>query len=115
VRRGCSKAQPGSAELRRVVEHIVSTTPPSRLFELYYWAQEPQLLTIIRQLAALPPANRAAIESFFDLAAGDASITATCGPNGQLILAAKHLGQAACILHYMLDDEEPIADDGKPN
>jgi hypothetical protein len=30
---------PSDTRLAHVVEHIVSTTPPSRLFELYYWAR----------------------------------------------------------------------------
>src|SRR5215471_8025272 len=55
-------------ELKRVLEHIVSSTPPSDLFELYYWVQEPSLLKIIRQLAAMPDEDREAIESFFALA-----------------------------------------------
>ena len=98
-----------------MIEHIVSTTPPSRLFELYYWAQEPDLLKLIRRLATLSPANRGAIESFFDLVADNASITAKWGARGQLILDAKHLGDTASMFRYMLEDDKPDPDGSKPN
>jgi hypothetical protein len=95
------------AELTRVITHIVANTPPSRLFELYYWAQEPSLLKLMRSLASLTPASRAVLESFFQFAADRAQVTARLGAKGQLILEARHMGEAVSLLQNMADEDEP--------
>ena len=79
------------SELKRVVAYIVAATPPARLFELYYWAQEPNLLKLLRSVASLTPGSRSALESFFRFAADRATVTARLGPKGQLILEARHM------------------------
>jgi hypothetical protein len=95
------------SELTRVITHIVATTPPSRLFELYYWAHEPNLLKLMRCLAALTPTNRSALESFFQFAADRAVVTARLSPRGQLILEARHTGETVCMFEVAPDN--PIA------
>jgi len=93
------------SELTRVITHIVATTPAARLFELYYWAHEPSLLKLMRGLAGLTPSSRSALESFFRFAADHAVVTARLGPKGQLILEARHTGEAICVLETTLDDD----------
>jgi hypothetical protein len=92
------------SELTRVIAHIVATTPAARLFELYYWAHEPNLLKLMRSLAALTPADRGALESFFQFAADRAVVTAKLNPKGQLILEARHTGEAVRMFEVMPDD-----------
>ena len=57
-------------EFKRAIDHIVATTSPAHLFEIYYWLQEPDLLRFVRQLAALSVEDRKAIEMFLSLAEG---------------------------------------------
>ena len=38
---------------------VAECRDPARLLELYYWSKEPQLLPIIRAIAALAPPERA--------------------------------------------------------
>ena len=95
------------SELTRVITHIVATTPPPRLFELYYWAHEPSLLKLMRGLASLAPASRNALESFFRFAADRAVVTARLGPKGQLILEARHTGGAVCMFETAVDEDFP--------
>jgi len=103
------------AELTRVISHIVATTPPSRLFELYYWTQEPHLLALMRGLANLPPASRAALESFFRFAGDRSTVTARLGLKGELILEARHMEEASSILVDVADDDEQAVAAPKPH
>jgi len=103
---------PSDSRLARVVEHIVSTTPPSRLFELYYWAQEPRLLELFRSFATLEAGQRDALISFFELAAGAASVSTRWGPRGELILEAKHDGDNASLHRYLIEDQDPLDTQG---
>ena len=50
------------------LEFIVENMPRSALIEMYYWVQEPDLLRIIRALAAAPPETREALDAFLDSA-----------------------------------------------
>jgi hypothetical protein len=101
--------------LTRVISHIVATTPPSRLFELYYWTQEAHLLALMRGLANLPPASRAALESFFRFAGDRATVTARLGLKGELILEARHTKEASSILVDVPDDDEQVVAAPKPH
>ena len=103
---------PSDSRLARVVEHIVSTTPPSRLFELYYWTQEPRLLKLFRSVAMLEAGQRDALISFFELAAGAASVSTRWGPHGELILEAKHDGDNASLHRYLIEDRDPLDTQG---
>jgi len=96
------------SELTRVITHIVATTPPARLFELYYWAHEPSLLKLMRGLAGLTPASRNALEAFFRFAADRAVVMARLGPKGQLILEARHTGGPLSVLETVLDDDVTV-------
>jgi hypothetical protein len=103
---------PSDSRLARVVDHIVSTTPPSRLFELYYWAQEPNLLELFRSVATLKAGQRDALMSFFELAAGAASVSTRWGPRGELILEAKHDGDNASLHRYLIEDQDTLDTQG---
>jgi len=113
-RRGHGCRRVTKAELKRVVAHIVATTPPTRLFELYYWTQEQSLLKLLRRLASLAPTSRNAMDSFFQFAANGA-VTARLGPKGQLILEARHTNEAASAFQYILDEEDLTVRPPKPH
>jgi hypothetical protein len=93
-----------SCELKRVVEHIVSTTPLSILFELYYWAQEPSLLDLLRRLVLLSVEDRKAIESFFRQAAEKTVVTATRESRSRLVLEAKNVNGLVSELSHRHED-----------
>jgi len=101
-------------ELKRVLEHIVSSTPPSDLFELYYWVQEPSLLKIIRQLAAMPDEDREAIESFFALAQ-DLAVVARWDRGDRLVLEAKQLRETFSRLQCSVEDDDLESTERKLN
>jgi hypothetical protein len=83
----------------RVMAHLLATADPARLFELYYWAQEPALLGIIRACATLPEAHLSALEAFFSGAKGEKPLVVNFDQRGQLVLSfdpcesGTHLGR----------------------
>ena len=103
------------SDLKRVVEHIVATTPLSRLFELYYWAQEPRLLHLLRRLMLLTAADRHAIEGFLKLATDNSAVTITRESPGRLILEAKNADGLVSDLPHLLDEAELSASQKKLN
>jgi hypothetical protein len=84
----------GSA-LQRIVEHVIASTEPCQLFELYYWCQEPRLLRIVRACAALPDAQQRLIASFFDGLKETDLISANWTADGQLLLSCQSGRQSA--------------------
>jgi hypothetical protein len=74
-----------------VAEQVES---PERMFELYYWSLEPELLDTIRAIAALPPESRAALDTFLAIAGDPQSVAATVDGNGNLTLASPHIAEA---------------------
>jgi hypothetical protein len=103
---------PPNPRLARVIEHIVSTTPPSQLFELYYWAQEPQLVKLFRGFATLEPNSQQALISLFELVRDGTSVSSRYGDRGELILEVRPPGEDASIHHYLLEDDDPLATRG---
>jgi hypothetical protein len=103
------------AELKRVVEHIVATTPLPRLFELYYWAQEPALLRLLRHLVSLTTEDRKAIEAFLKLATDNSVVTITRQSPGRLVLEAKHADGLVSDFAHRRDDEELSSSQKKLN
>jgi hypothetical protein len=95
-----------SAEYKRVVEHIVATTPLPRLFELYYWAQEPSLLRLLRRLVSLATEDRQAIEAFLKFITDNCVVTITRQSPDRLVLEAKHADELVSGLAHRLEDEE---------
>lgn len=104
--------QPSRSGLARAIEHIVATTPASRLFELYYWAQEPQLLKLFRSFATLEPGTQDALVAFFQLVQDGTSVAARWGTRGELILEVKHAGEDASMHRYLAEGEEPLSTSG---
>jgi hypothetical protein len=92
------------SELKRVIKHIVSTVPPSQLFELYYWVQEPGLLRIVRSLASMSQEDRDALETFLALAQ-DLPVVTKWEGGDQLILETKQLTEALSRLQYSAEDD----------
>src|ERR1700723_49998 len=71
----------------RIMAHLLATADPARLFELYYWAQEPALLGIIRACASLPEAQLIALEAFFSDAKSKMPLVVNFDQRGQLIFS----------------------------
>jgi hypothetical protein len=67
---------------------ILECRNPGRLLELYYWSTEPELLPVIRGIAALPVGTRVQLEAFLH-ASGPGSVSAVVESDGHLRLTAK--------------------------
>ena len=107
--------RPGTSRLKRAIAHIVETTSPARLFELYYWTQDPGLLKLLRSLARLSPENRRTVEAFFQFATDQAKVSAQIGPKGQLILNSRHMSEAMAMLGSALEADEHASSAPKPH
>jgi hypothetical protein len=103
---------PNNSRLARIVDHIVETTPPSQLFELYYWAQEPRLLKLFRSFATLEPSSQDALVSLFELSRDGTSVSARWGARGELILEVRQAGEDASMHRYLVEDDDPLATRG---
>lgn len=68
---------------------IAECTERSKLMELYYWSQEPGLLSIIRSFAAMPQTTRTTVEAFLMIANDPSSIEAIVANDDELCLIAK--------------------------
>jgi hypothetical protein len=90
-----SKTVTGDSALKRIFEYVIETADPSRLFEFYYWCQEPELVTIVRACAALPEAQRRLIASFFAAMEGNELVSADWKADGQLVLCCQSGRQRA--------------------
>lgn len=56
--------------LRSVLHRLAATCPePARAIELYYWSVEPQLITLLRRIIALPDEPREALRAFLTVTA----------------------------------------------
>jgi hypothetical protein len=90
-----SKTVTRDSALKRIFEYVIETADPSRLFEFYYWCQEPELMTIVRACAALPEAQRRLIASFFAAMDGNELVSADWKDDGQLVLCCQSGRQRA--------------------
>jgi hypothetical protein len=94
-----------ASALERIIDHLIATADPSRLFELYYWCQEAELLKIIRACASLPDAQRHLIASFFATMDGTELISANWKDDGQLVLCCQGSPQRTRLDSPGLDTE----------
>jgi hypothetical protein len=96
----------------RIVQSMLAECEdPSRLLELYYFSREPDVLDIMRAVAAMPEEARASLEAFLAMSHEPTSITARWDAAGRLTLASPQVGQAAAIISYCAendDGEKPI-------
>jgi hypothetical protein len=98
-----SKAVTEDSALMRIVEYVIDTADPSRLFEFYYWCEEPDLLTIVRACAALPEAQRKVIASFFAAMDGNELISVSSQDDDRLVLCCQSgrlLAQSSAIVSH---------------
>jgi hypothetical protein len=86
--------------LENIVRQLES---PERAFELLYWSREPELLDVIRAVAAMPAASQAALGVFLAMSDEGQGVTATYDANGDLVLAAPKIEEA---LAEVLDTRE---------
>lgn len=80
-----------STLLGRLAKQINS---PQRVAELHYWSQEPGLLETIRAIVAMPPASRAALATFLDIAGDPQSVAATVDGHGNLTFTSPNIAEA---------------------
>jgi hypothetical protein len=77
----------GKAQLADVVCTLLDGSERTRLLELHYWSEEPQLLDIMRIVVGLSDEAREALHTFLIRAADPQQITATAESAGQLLLS----------------------------
>jgi hypothetical protein len=69
-----------------MLDYLFANTEESKLLELFYWCQEPDLLGIVRACAALPDAQRRLIASYFAAIDGTRLLSVDCRHDGHLVL-----------------------------
>lgn len=59
---------------------------PERVMELYYWAQSPDMLELLRAIAALPEGTRAVLVRYLTLHDDPSGVTARINNGGEIML-----------------------------
>ena len=82
--------RPDDHDLTDLLQKVVKRCDdPARLFELYYWSQEPELAEVMRQFIAMPDEARSALGAFFSMAKGHVeSVTVAVSPAGEVTLSS---------------------------
>ena len=104
ARRDKSSEQVGQAKLLRSV--LAECGDSSRLLELYYFSREPDVLEIMRAVAALPEDARAALEAFLTVSHEPGAITAKWDGAGRLTLASPQVGQTMAIIAFCAENDD---------
>lgn len=103
---------PKNPGLARAIEHIIATTPAARLFELYYWAQEPHLLKLFRGFATLDSNHQDALVALFELVRDGTAISTRWGPRGELILEVRHAEEDSRMHRRLIETEDSLGTRG---
>ena len=109
TRRCKSSEQGGRSEPQRtakLLRSILAECGDARLLELYYFSREPDMLDIMRAIAALPEDARAALEAFLAVSHEPAAITAKWDGAGRLTLASPQVGQTMAIISFCAENDD---------
>jgi hypothetical protein len=93
-------AVPGNAntDIWELIQALVlGHVPADRILELFYLAQQPGVLEMVREAFDMRPESRAAMSAFFAVADAK-SINAEVDRAGRLILSAPGISEASAIL-----------------
>ena len=87
---------------------LAECTDSSRLLELFYFSREPDVLEIMRAIAALPEETRASLEAFLFLAMSQdpAAIAARWDGAGRLTLSSPQVGQTMAIMTFCAENDD---------
>jgi hypothetical protein len=91
---------------RSIQSVLAECEDSARLLELCYFSREPDLLEIMRAIAAMPEETRASLEAFLAMSPEPTSITAKWDAAGRLTLASPQVGQAAAIISYCAENDD---------
>ena len=78
----------------------------SRLLELYYFSREPDVLEIMRAIAALPEEARASLEAFLVMSQDPAAVAAKWDGAGRLTLSSPQVGQTTAIMTFCSENDD---------
>jgi hypothetical protein len=78
----------------------------SRLLELYYFSREPDILEIMRAIAALPEETRASLEAFLAMSPDPAAVAARLDGAGRLTLSSSQVGQTMAIMAFCAENDD---------
>ena len=78
----------------------------ARLLELFYFSREPDVLEIMRAIAALPEEARAALDAFLAVSHDPAAITAKWDGAGRLTLSSPQVGQTMAIINFCAENDD---------
>lgn len=81
------------------LEFIVSNVPRSALIEMFYWVQEPDLLRIVRALAAAPLETRQALDAFLAGARND-QLEVLAGSDGEDLMLRKDIAAPLPVVRH---------------
>jgi len=101
---GGQSEPPRTAKLLRSI--LAECGDSSRLLELYYFSREPDMLEIMRAIAALPEDARTALDAFLAVSHEPAAITAKWDGAGRLTLASPQVGQTMAIIRFCAENDD---------
>jgi hypothetical protein len=78
----------------------------SRLLELYYFSREPDVLEIMRAIAALPEETRASLEAFLTVSEDPTAVAAKWDGAGRLTLSSPQVGQTMAIMTFCAENDD---------
>ena len=91
----------------KVIQSILAECDDSaRLLELYYFSREPDVLQIIRAVAAMPEEARASLDAFLAMSHEPAAIVAKWDGSGRLTLTSPQVGEAVAIIQFCAEHDD---------
>jgi len=90
-----------------IIESILAECKDrSQFLEVYYLSREPDLLHIMRAVAAMPEDARASLEAFLVMSNSPATIVANWDGSGRLTLSSPDIREAVAMIRYCTDTED---------
>jgi len=91
----------------RIIRSMLAECGDSaRLLELFYFSREPDVLEIMRAIAALPEEARAALDAFLAVSHDPVAITAKWDGAGRLTLSSPQVGQTMAIINFCAENDD---------
>jgi len=91
----------------RIIRSMLAECGDSaRLLELFYFSREPDVLEIMRAIAALPEEARAALDAFLAVSHDPEAITAKWDGAGRLTLSSPQVGQTMAIINFCAENDD---------
>ena len=90
-----------------IIESILTECKDrSRFLEVYYLSREPDLLHIMRAIAAMPEDARASLEAFLVMSNSPATVIANLDSSGSLTLSSPEVRETVAMIRFCTETED---------